>query len=49
MSAAGLTSWAELGLVVSIAAFLGIGIYVAFSRSSTRWDRLRHLPLERDR
>jgi hypothetical protein len=46
MSGAGLHSWAELGLVVSLAAFLGIVAYVVWARRGSAWDRARHLPLE---
>ncbi|MCP4902264.1 MAG: hypothetical protein GY906_35305 [bacterium] len=48
MSAAGLASWAELGLVISFAAFLAIFIYVFVVRSRQSWDEIRQLPLETD-
>jgi hypothetical protein len=47
MAAAGLSSWAELGLIVSFATFVGIAAYVLLRRSKS-WERARHLPLEDD-
>ncbi len=47
MSAAGLTSWAEVGLVISFLTFVAIVIYV-FWRKRSRWEHVRHLPLEGD-
>jgi cbb3-type cytochrome oxidase subunit 3 len=48
MSAAGLSSWAELGLVVSFVTFTGVALWVLLRRSAS-WDRARYLPLEDDR
>ena len=48
MGAAGLHSWAELGLIVSLATFLGIVAYVLWARRGSAWERARHLPLDRD-
>ena len=47
MSAAGLSSWAEVGLVVSFLTFVAIVIYVFWRRRSS-WEHARHLPLEGD-
>jgi hypothetical protein len=47
MGAAGLTSWAEVGLIISFVTFMAIAVWVAFRRSST-WDRARFLPLDDD-
>jgi len=47
MAAAGLTSWAEVGLVISFLTFVAIVIYV-FWRKRSRWEHVRHLPLEGD-
>lgn len=47
MSAAGLSSWAELGLVISFVTFVAIVVYV-FARKRSTWDRARSLPLEDD-
>jgi hypothetical protein len=47
MSAAGLGSWAELGLVVSFLSFSAIAVYVLLRRRAS-WDRARYLPLEND-
>jgi len=48
MSAAGLTSWAEVGLIISLITFTGIVAYV-FLRKKASWDHLRNLPLDDDR
>ncbi len=48
MSAAGLHSWAEVGLVVSLATFVGVVAYVLVARRGQAWDRARHLPLDDD-
>ena len=45
MSAAGLSSWAELGLIISFVTFMGIVAWVMLRRKSS-WDHARHLPLE---
>jgi hypothetical protein len=47
MGAAGLSSWAELGLIISFVTFVGIVAYV-FLRRKASWDHARHLPLEGD-
>ena len=47
MSAAGFTSWAELGLIVSLLTFTAIVAYV-FLRRKSSWEHLRNLPLEHD-
>jgi hypothetical protein len=47
MSAAGLESWAELGLVISFLSFTAIAAYVLIRRRAT-WDRARYLPLDND-
>jgi cbb3-type cytochrome oxidase subunit 3 len=47
MSAAGLTSWAEVALVISFLTFVAIVVYV-FWRRRPRWEHARHLPLEGD-
>jgi hypothetical protein len=48
MSAAGLSSWAELGLVISFVTFTAGAVWVLLRRSAS-WDRARYLPLEDDR
>jgi hypothetical protein len=48
MSAAGLSSWAELGLIISFVTFTGVALWVLFRRSAS-WERARYLPLEDDR
>jgi len=48
MSAAGLESWAELGLIVSMVTFIGVVVYVLWGRRAAVWDRARFLPLEED-
>ncbi len=45
MSAAGLTSWAEVGLIISLATFAGIVVWV-FLRKKSSWEHMRHLPLD---
>ena len=46
MSAAGLVSWAEAGLVLSFVTFLAVTIKVVVARSSPAMDRVRNLPLD---
>ena len=48
MSAAGLSSWAEAGLVISFVVFIGIAIWVFVVRSKASYESARHLPLEDD-
>lgn len=45
MSGAGLTSWAELGLIVSFVTFAAIAVWVLSRRKAT-WERARFLPLD---
>lgn len=45
MGAAGLTSWAEVGLVISLVTFTGIVVWV-FVRKKSSWEHLRRLPLD---
>ena len=47
MSAAGLSSWAEVGLIISFITFLGIAAYVGVRRAAN-WERARNLPLDAD-
>ncbi len=47
MGAAGLNSWAEVGLVISLVTFTGIVAWV-FLRKKSSWEHLRHLPLDDD-
>ena len=47
MGAAGLSSWAELGLIVSFITFVGIVAWVMLRRKAS-WDHARHLPLAND-
>ena len=47
MSAAGLSSWAEIGLVISFLTFTGVALWVLLRRSAS-WDRARYLPLDDD-
>lgn len=46
MSAAGLTSWTELALVLCLITFTAIVVWVFFVRTRPSYDRLRNLPLE---
>ncbi len=46
MSAAGLTSWAELGLIISFLTFAAIVAYVFIVRSKASYEEVRNLPLE---
>lgn len=48
MSAAGLSSWAEIGLVVSFITFAAIVVYVFVVRSRASYEDERNLPLEDD-
>jgi cbb3-type cytochrome oxidase subunit 3 len=46
MSAAGLGSWAEVGLVISFITFAAIVVYVFVIRSKASYDAERNLPLD---
>ena len=48
MSAAGLSSWAELALILCFAAFTGIVIWVFLVRRKPSYEHLRRLPLDED-
>jgi cbb3-type cytochrome oxidase subunit 3 len=48
MSAAGLTSWAEIGLVISLITFAAIVVYVFIVRSKASYEEERNLPLQDD-
>ncbi len=48
MSAAGLTSWAEVGLIISFLTFAAIVAYVFVVRSKTSYEEVRNLPLDDD-
>lgn len=47
MGAAGLVTWAEIGLVVSFATFAAIAVWLLVNRRS-RWEDVARLPLEED-
>jgi hypothetical protein len=46
MSAMQLGTYAEVALVLFLAAFLAIGVNVFLRRNADAWERARHLPLE---
>ena len=46
MGAAGLTSWAEVGLIISFITFAAIVAYVFIVRSKASYEEVRQLPLE---
>ena len=48
MSAAGLTSWAEIGLVISFLTFAAIVAYVFVVRSRDSYEEDRNLPFDDD-
>ena len=48
MGAAGLTSWAEIGLVISVITFAAIVAYVFVVRSKASYEDARRLPLDGD-
>jgi cbb3-type cytochrome oxidase subunit 3 len=48
MGAAGLASWAEVGLVVSFIVFTAIVAYVFVVRSRASYEDARRLPLDDD-
>lgn len=48
MSAMQLTSYAEVALVLFMAAFAAIAIHVFRAGSAEAWEQARHLPLEPD-
>ncbi len=45
MAAAGLGSWAVLGLLISFVTFCSIVVWVLV-RSRSSWEHVRHLPLD---
>jgi len=46
MSAAGLSSWTELALILCFITFAAIVVWVFFVRSKPSWEHQRSLPLE---
>ena len=46
MSAAGLSSWTEVALVLCFIAFTAIVVWVFVIRSKPSYDHVRNLPLE---
>ena len=48
MSAAGLTSWAEIGLILCFATFMVIVLWVFGVRRKASYEHLSELPLEDD-
>ncbi len=46
MSAAGLSSWTELALILCFIAFAAIVLWVFVVRSKPSYDDMRNLPLE---
>jgi hypothetical protein len=46
MSAMQLTSYAEVALVLFMAAFAAIAVHVFRAGSAEAWEHARHLPLE---
>lgn len=46
MGRMGLSSWAEIALLMFFALFMGISIYVFAVRKRSRWERARYLPLD---
>lgn len=48
MGRAGLASWAEVGLLLFVAAFIGIVIYTFLRRNQATFERARHMPLDED-
>jgi cbb3-type cytochrome oxidase subunit 3 len=48
MAAAGLTSWAEVGLIISFLTFAAIVAYVFIARSRTSYEEDRNLPFNDD-
>ena len=48
MSAAGLSSWTELALVLCFITFFAIVVWVFVIRRKPSYDHLRNLPLDDD-
>jgi cbb3-type cytochrome oxidase subunit 3 len=48
MSAAGLSSWAEVALILCFITFAAIAIWVFVVRAKPSWEHQRSLPLEDD-
>jgi cbb3-type cytochrome oxidase subunit 3 len=45
MSAAGLSAYAEVALIIFLAVFMIVAVYVLFSRRQ-RWEHVARLPLD---
>jgi cbb3-type cytochrome oxidase subunit 3 len=48
VSGAGLSGYAEIALVLFFLAFVGVVISLFVPRRQRMYERLRHLPIERD-
>ncbi|MBI2529078.1 MAG: hypothetical protein HYV93_24220 [Candidatus Rokubacteria bacterium] len=48
MGGTGLQLFAEVGLLLSVGAFLAVGVSTFLCRNRDALERARHLPLERD-
>jgi len=46
MSAAGLSSWTEIALILCFITFAAIVVWVFFVRSKPSYDHVRNLPLD---
>ena len=46
MSAAGLSFYAEVSLVLFVLVFLLLVVYLFVTRGSPHWERARYMPLE---
>ncbi len=48
MSAAGLSSYAEIALVLFLLAFLGVVVSLFLPSRQRTYERMRHLPIDQD-
>ena len=48
MSAAGLSSYAEIALVLFLLAFLGVVVSLFLPSRQRMYERMRHLPIDRE-
>jgi len=48
MASAGLSGWAQAGLLLFFAAFVSIALYTFARRNRAHYERARFLPLEDD-
>ena len=48
MSDAGLSSYTEIAMVIFLAVFVAISIYIFSRKKSSNWDKAKQMPLDDD-